>query len=281
RVAQGYYTIDRPIGLITVTAPRSLLIKITSYLDNLKKELYKQIAIEAKILEITLTDETKTGIDWESLLGGEETFDFNMTFGQLNIGNPLGDSRLLTMSHSGFSLFLNALSKQGETKVLANPKISVLNGQPALISVGENVTYIDSVTSTVDDGVVTYTVQTDSVMSGLGLSVVATIVDDNNIILSLTPVTSKLEKPIEYKFFGGNNQVGLPVVNLREMNTIVKVESGKILVVGGLIDSTNDDNDTKVPILGDIPLIKTLFKSTNKSKIKKELIILLQPKILL
>jgi len=280
---KGYYTIDRPLGLITVTAPRSLLKKVESYLNNLKKELYRQVTIEAKIIEVTLTDSSKAGIDWSQLLGGDASsnFDFQMQFGDLDVHNPFGPSstRGFTLNAKSFSLFLNALNQQGKTNVLANPKISVMNGQPALISVGENVTYIDSVTSTINEGVITYSVNTSSVMSGLGLAVIANIIDDTDVVLSLTPVTSQLNEPIEYKTFGGQNQVGLPRVKLREMNTMARVRDGDILVVGGLIDEVKDNDDQEVPLLGKLPIIGRLFSKTSKVKTRKEMLIMLKPKV--
>lgn len=277
--SKGYYTIDRPIGLITVTAPRPLLEKVESYLNNLKTELYKQISIEAKILEVMVSDETRTGIDWEQLLSNS-AFDFNMSFGNIDATNPFGDNRVFTLGAKGFTLFLNAIKKQGRTKVLANPKLSVMNGQPALINVGENVTYIDSVTSTVDEGVITYSVKTSSVMSGLGLSVIPTLMENDDVILSLTPITSQLEEPIEYRTFGGQNQVGLPRVNIREMTTLVRIKNGEMLVVGGLIDSTDDKDESAVPLLSKLPLVNWLFKNDVELNNRTELIILLQPKVI-
>ncbi len=278
---KGFYTIDRPLGLITVTAPRSIMLKVEKYLNNLKRELYRQVSIEAKIIEVSLTDSSKSGIDWSQLLGGDASsnLDFTMQFGNLNAGNPLGDARGFTLNAKSFSVFLSALNKQGKTNVLANPKISVMNGQPALISVGENVTYINSVTSTADQGVITYSVNTSSVMSGLGLAIVANIIDNTDVILSLTPVTSQLNEPIEYKTFGGQNQVGLPRVKLRELNTTVRVKNGDMLVVGGLIDETKDNNDQQVPLLGRLPIIGKLFSNASKVNTRKEMLIMLRPRI--
>ena len=280
RIRKGYYTINRSIGLISVTAPPRLLSKVASYVDTLTKQLYRQISIEAKIIEVTLDKDNTTGINWSSLLEDMSVgFNFMMDFQRWNPNNPTYD-RFITLSDKSFTLFLDAIKTQGTTDVLANPKISVMNGQPAMISIGENVTYIDSVTSSVDDGVITYSVNTSSVMSGLGMGVLATILNDDEVILNLTPVTSDLEQPIEYKSFGGANQVGLPVVNLREMSTVVRVKSGEMLVIGGLIDSNEASNETKVPIVGDIPGVGKLFKRDGVVKQRTELIIILQPKIL-
>ena len=133
--------------------------------------------------------------------------------------------------------FINALSEQGTTKVLSNPKLTVLNGQPALISVGKVRKYISSIENDVEisGGIRSddYTVNTDSVTEGVSMGVVATIVDDNKIIMQLTPVTSELEpddagNPIPYRTVGSamEFEIGLPVVNMREMSTTVQVNDG-------------------------------------------------------
>lgn len=357
----GYYTIDRPIGLITVTAPRSLLEKIENYLNNLTGEIYRQVSIEAKIIEVTLSSDNTTGLDWSSLLNTSigATLDtgifrpdtassklttttlHNETSGSTSLTGPdssltitgpdssmaitatgatvsgpdstvtttgpnssitvVGPNQAMTRAtdtvmQSGsmlaqkfvtitpinFNMLIDAMKEQGHVEVLSNPRISVMNGQPAMISVGENVTYIKSVSSTTDKdtGTISYTVTPDSVMSGLGMGVIATIMDDNQIILSLTPVTSSLTQPIEYRAFG-TNQVGLPKVNLREMNTVVRVKDGEMLIVGGLTDTAATYNNNAVAGLGSLPgPFGKLFKRDGTASRKKELIILLRPRIL-
>ncbi|MDH3393388.1 MAG: type II and III secretion system protein, partial [Desulfobulbaceae bacterium] len=214
----GYYSIDKPIGLITVTAPRPLLEKIENYINNLKEELYKQVAIEAKILEVKLDDTSTKGIDWSGMLSGKE-IDFQL-FGPQGIiystANTDGRGVSQVSLTNPFTMVLDFLDTVGDTKILANPRLSVMNGQPALISIGDSVAYVDSIETNISDsGIPAYTVNTDTVMSGLGMSVVATILDDDQIILSLTPVTSDLQEPIDYLNIGGG-AVGLPKVRLRE-----------------------------------------------------------------
>ncbi len=283
---KGYYTIDRPIGLITVTAPRPLVEKIATYLNNLKTEIFRQISIEAKIVEVTLTDTSTIGINWTNILSNK-SIDFEL-FGSTGvIYAPDTANRAISKISltNPFSMVLDAIATEGDTNVLANPKISVLNGQPALISVGSNATYIDKVETTVSEsGAVTQTITTSSIMSGLGLGVVATIMGNDEVVLSLTPVTSQLEGgTVTYENFGSGttaSKVGVPVVNLRELNTTVKIKSGDMLIVGGLIDESDTTTDTKVPVLGDIPMAGKLFKSSKKTKTQKELVVLLLPKIM-
>lgn len=281
--AKGYYTIDKPIGLITVTAPRPVMEKVESYINNLKGELYKQVSIEAKILEVSVTDSSQIGIDWASLLN-DKSIGVKATFGPSSFREPLGPSGSHTFtidSPLSFNLLLNALEKQGKTRILSNPRLSVMNGQPAIINVGKQVTYIKNVTETTATtaNTSTVTVTTDEKSSGIVMSIVPTILDDNEIVLNLIPVTSQLTEPIEYKSFG-TSVVGLPVTNVREMSTMIKVKQGEMLVVGGLIDSTNDDSDSEVPMMGKLPLIGKLFGVERKSKTRKELVILLKPEII-
>ncbi|MEE4164916.1 MAG: hypothetical protein V2I35_02875, partial [Desulfocapsaceae bacterium] len=198
------YLIDKPVGIVTVTAPRPLLDELQRYFDSLTNELYKQIAIEAKIIEVQLTDNSYLGINWTSVLknksltglvtfgAGENDPDGNYTQGQVwpyvfsnegsynngtshgNIYDPTRFVSKITMDALGFEVFLNALNEQGDTKILSNPKISVMNGQPSLLTVGRNVTYIESVETDIDSSgatsLRTYTVETARILSGVGLA---------------------------------------------------------------------------------------------------------------
>lgn len=289
QAGKGYYSIDKPIGLITVTAPRPLVEKIATYLDNLKKELYRQVSIEAKIVEVVIDNTSTRGIDWTNFLTGK---GLSMTlFGNSGViyspDRALRERGVTELAVTGnpFAVALDFLDTQGPSTVLANPKLSVMNGQPALISAGESIKYIDKVETTVSDsGVPTYTVTTATLMSGLGMSVLATIMDNDEIILSLTPVTSKLAgktdpDDVDYIDVGGVT-VGVPRIKLREMNTTVRIKSGEVLVVGGLIDNAEGDSQKKVPFLGDMPGIGALFSHSTKTTKKTELVIMLQPKIL-
>ena len=281
--ANTFY-IDKPVGLITATAPRSILEKVETYIEALKRELYKQISIEAKIIEVQLNDASSIGIDWSNVL---KDFDINglIQFGANGVVHP-GSGQFVSnimLAPRSFDLLLNALNEQGKTKILSNPKISVMNGQPAMITVGRNVTYIDSIESDRDSdtNVVTFTVNTERILSGIGMALTATITGDNEIIMNLVPITSELEEPIEYLdvgFDGGT--VGLPIVNVREMSTTVKVKGGEMLVIGGLISDTNDNNTAFAPGLGSIPGLKYLFGHEEKQHLKRELIILLRPRII-
>ena len=316
RVSSGdvAYIIDKPVGIITVTAPRPLLDELERYFDSLTKELYKQISIEAKIIEVHLTDNSYLGLNWTQVLKnfnvtGTLTFgadgddpNGNYTDGQIwpyvhsnnnsfndgtNHGPIYDPTRFvskLALDALDFDVFLNALNEQGDAKILSNPKLSVMNGQPSLLTVGRNVTYIDNVSVDRDSGGVstisTFTVETERILSGVGLALTATILNDEEIIMNLVPVTSELEEPIEYRQFGDGGEVGLPIVNVREMSTTVRVRDGEMLVIGGLISEVENTQGEFAPVLGSIPLVRYLFGYEEKVKEKRELIILLKPRII-
>jgi len=101
------------------------------------------------------------------------------------------------------------------------------------------------------------------------------------MVLYLTPVTSQLKEPIEYKVIGDSNlQIGLPRVKVRQMSTMAKVRDGDLLILGGLIDEISENNISEIPLLGKIPWIKWAFRNEIKSKERRELIVILQPRIL-
>ena len=322
---KGSYIVDKPIGLITVTAPRHVIKEVDAYITSLQKEIYKQVSIEAKIIEVQLVDDSSIGINWNSVLknfsvDGAVAFgsqaldaangitsvgqvfpyvfadetnldpDGRATFSNGNRGSVYDPTRLVSnvrINTANFEVFLNALKTQGNTKVLSNPKISVLNGQPAMISVGRNVTYIKNIKSETDTetGVVSYTIDPGTILSGVGLGLTATILNNNEIIMNLIPVTSELiegtEKEIVVAGEGATAlKMGLPIVNVREMSTIVRVKDGEMLVIGGLISDMNEETGNFAPVVGDIPLIKYLFGYEEKVKHKRELIILLKPRII-
>jgi general secretion pathway protein D/MSHA biogenesis protein MshL len=295
------FIIDKNIGLITVTAKPNVLKTVDSYIDNLKKHLYRQVRIEAKIIEVWLQDNSKLGLDWSSVLGGDTAIGGTVSFGSggqihphTSGGNPDIFSNTfvsrLTLNSISFEVFINALNEQGDTHILSNPKLTVLNGQPAIISVGKDVAYVKQVTAEVDSetNTVTYSAESGNVVEGIALGVMATIRDDKTMILHLTPITTSLENldengDIPTTTIGTGPaavQLGLPKVKVREMSTMVEVQDGEMLVIGGLIDSIDDKSEKFAPGLGSIPGLRYLFGVEKKIVQKRELVILLTPKVI-
>lgn len=292
------FVIDKSVGLITVTAKPNTLRVVDDYIENVKRHLYQQVSIEAKIIEVFLQDNSRIGIDWSSVL---KNFNIGATTSFGNAGQVYphvsGNSEYantfvsrVAIRSLNFDIFLNALNEQGETHVLANPKLTVLNGQPAIISVGKDVAYVKQVTAEHDKDVdsITYTAEVGNVVQGIALGVMASIRDGNRVVLHLTPITTDLENltadgDIPTTIIGeGNNaiQLGLPKVKVREMSTMVEVENGEMLVIGGLIDSIEGKTEDFAPGLGKIPGLRYLFGVEEKQLQRRELVILLTPRII-
>lgn len=295
----GYFVIDKNVGLITVTAKPSLLKTVDNYMDNLKKTLYQQVNIEAKIIEVYLQDNSKLGLNWDDLLGGTKGIGTKISFGTDGQVYPhkAGTSEYantfvsrVDISALSFNVFLNALKQQGDTHVLANPKITVLNGQPALISIGKDIAYVKSVTREKDGdtGDITYTAETGNVVQGIALGVMASVLDNKRVILHLTPITTDLDNldengAVKMTDIGSGDtaiSLGLPQVKVREMSTMVEVSNGEMLIIGGLIDSTEGKSGSFAPGIGSVPVVKYLFGYEEKTMQKRELVILLTPTII-
>ena len=135
----------------------------------------------------------------------------------------------ISMPNADFSVLINVLNEQGETHILSNPKLTVLNGQPAIISIGKVRKYISSIEDDYDgdSNEHNYTVETDSIVEGVSMGVIATITDDHSMIMQLTPVTTELEgDDIPYRTVGLNAaEIGLPVITMRELSTTVLLRS--------------------------------------------------------
>lgn len=302
RLGKGSYTIDESLGIITVNASPSLQKSIADYIDTFKLWLYRQVSIQAHILEVELSEGSSKGIDWSRvlkavergtpLISGDVEFGDQGTVYEVNY-TDLGSStreglRLIgkvALAATDFSLYVNALEEQGNVHTISEPRLNLLNGSPGVLTIGESIRYIREITKDVESGTgyatITYTAETDDILSGLAFSVVCNVLGDDEVVLYLTPVTSELKKPIEYKSIGeADLEIGLPEVKLRQMSTMAKVRDGDLLILGGLIDELSNYDSSEIPLLGKIPWIKWAFKNEIKSKTRRELIIILRPRIL-
>lgn len=157
-----------------------------------------------------------------------------------------------------------------------------MNGQTAILSVGRNTNYIAKVTSTTTTGttpVTTYTVDTANVLSGLMIGLAPHINSRGEISMTVTPIISDLVDLPEVPVGSGDNvtKIKVPTVDLRELSTTIKVRDGEMIVIGGLISNKNSMKDEKIPFLGDIPWLGTLFSRKNYSDKRTELVVVLQP----
>lgn len=293
--SQQSITISRLTGTIMVTATRKNMEKLERYIENVKRVLGRQVMIEARIIEVQLSESLNYGIDWSFLKNIKDVGTLNSGFGALNLATTTlngataaaaSSSKFqLGISRSDFQALLTALKTQGDVKTLSNPKINVMNGHASILTVGRNTSFISKVgTTTTYNGstaLTSYDVQTNSVLSGLMVGIVPYISETGEISLNITPITSDLVTLTDKSVGASGNQttISIPTVDLREMTTTVKMRDGQMVIIGGLISKKNTSNDEKVPFLGDIPYLGKLFTRTTNSTSRSELVLLLRPQI--
>jgi len=291
---QQSVVINRLTGTIMVTATRTNLTSIERFIDTLKAALNRQVLVEARIIEVQLNDSTKFGIDWSFLSRISNNVTIGGGFGSALSGTDLsatldGSAKSFRIgaisngSKTNISSLLTALNTQGDVKTLSNPRISVMNGQTALLSVGRNTNYISKVTSIISpnngENTITYTVDTSNVLSGMMIGLAPNINSKGEISMTVTPIVSDLVILEPRDVGSGDNKttINVPTVDLRELSTTIKVRSGEMIIIGGLIQNKNSMKDEKIPMIGSIPWLGTLFSRKDYEDKRTELVVVLQP----
>jgi MSHA biogenesis protein MshL len=272
-------------GLITVRALPSEIAAVKQFINDTQNHLRRQVIIEAKIMEVTLNDDYQQGVKWDQVLGHANSTDltFSTTGNIANnvISSAIGGTTALSFINSDFSGVIELLQTQGNVQVLSSPRITATNNQKAVIKVGEDEYFVTEVSNTTTTGTATTTtpeVQLTPFFSGIALDVTPQIDEHGEVILHIHPsvtLTDEQSKTIRL----GSQDFTLPLAqsSVRESDTIIRANSGEIVVIGGLIETRKVDLESKTPLLGDIPLVGELFKSKNQTMQKKELIIMLKP----
>lgn len=294
--------INKNAGMITVTATGKQLKRLDTYLADLQKKMQTQVLIDVKMYSVVFSDAKTTGVDWSQLYALQNVklgFDFagtkNIDTGFIGTNEATTSGVLFdtfTANSNSASVFqlgaqgsinevIKFLKTQGDVYSISNPKILTLNNQPALITAGTELFYsIDSSTTTAGGGtapVVGQTRTVSSVFSGVLLDITPEISNDGNIILRVNPSISETASAIN----SSNEQRKMPPdLTRRQMSSVISVKDGNRVIVGGLINTKNVNDSNKVPLLGDIPLLGSLFKREGISKKTEEIIIIIEPHII-
>ncbi len=274
---KGKLSIDRNTGTIVITDRVKNIKLVKKFLKKLKNELKKQVLIEAKIVEVSLNNSWKFGIDWQTLLSN--TLGASSIQLSQSLAIPEANAQVLVLSDS-FRAVLNALAQAGNVETLSNPRILALNGQPALISTGTIVPFWEKQVQTITTQTTTTTENyvKNNVLNGILLGVQPYINSDGTITMNIIPVATSL-KGTKQLIVGNKVQAEAPIIELKEAGTVIKVKDGQLVVIGGLMSKSKSNVEKKVPFLGDIPVLGNLFKQKEQVVEKKELIIFLKPKI--
>ena len=244
--------------------------------------------LEAKIIEVSLDDEYQQGINWSQLAtnSGSTTLDITNTLGVLSntITGRLGGVTSVNFNGDDFSGVVSLLSTQGDVQVLSSPRVTALNNQKAVIKVGNDEYFVTDVSS---QNTITATatstgpdIELTPFFSGIALDVTPQIDEFGSVLLHVHPSVIETEEQ-EKVVTLNQEQFVLPLAqsNIRESDTLVKANSGEIVVIGGLMQSIVNDSESAVPFLGSLPGVGNLFKNKRVVETKKELIILIKPTV--
>jgi len=288
--SEGRYVVASPqASLVTVNALPSEISQLKEFLRQSQENLQRQVILEAKIIEITLKDEYQQGVNWERISSGLEGGVSFATTAGTTIGNSisavLGGSSSLTIQKGDFNGVINLLETQGDVQMLSNPRVTATNNQKAVIKVGQDEYFVTNVSSTTVTGTSTTTspeIDLTPFFSGIALDVTPQIDKYGSVILHVHPSVTETEEQLKVITLDDQRfELPLAQSNIRESDTVIRAQSGEIVVIGGLMQTTTEDEESKTPVLGDIPIFGNLFKSIRKRQEKKELIILIKPTVVM
>jgi MSHA biogenesis protein MshL len=307
--------VNQQTGIVMVRAMPSELRVVEEYLDNSQSIAQRQVILEARILEVILNDGFQSGINWASLqndsitalTGGGSIFNGSgysslggnqgmLTQSPLGVGasnaatainqsaDTFGGVFSFALQTPDFSAFIELLKNQGDVQVLSSPRVSTVNNQKAVIKVGSDEFYVTSLdtdtTTTAGTGTTNLSVELDPFFSGVALDVTPQISAGGEIVLHIHPAVSEVsEQTKTVATTLGTLTLPLAASNIRESDTIIRAANGQVVVIGGLMQNASQDEQSSVPLLGDIPLLGALFRHTKKSTRKSELVILLKPTV--
>lgn len=279
----GKYSLNRLSGSLYVKDTPAVIRSISKLINHFKTMLSRQILIEARIIEVGLSDKYQYGIDW-SVLRDKAASATSKTSLAWSLGTGLVFSH--TNNEVTIDTAMDALMTFGKAKVVSNPSIRVKHGKPALISVGTSFTYQKSVQTTREVSSATdreiRDVEVSTVFDGLILGVIPFIGKNQRITLLINPINSSVDRDsLIPKSVGGSagSEISLPEVRIKEISTTIDLEDGDVVVLGGLIDDIQAKEDQGIPFLSSIPIIGYLFKNELKRVESRELVIILSVKL--
>jgi MSHA biogenesis protein MshL len=283
----GQVVVNPGAGLVMVRAGSEDLRMVEDYLRRTELIMQRQVVLEAKILEVTLNEGYQQGISWadvQSSAGRANYFTSQSLGGQALRSPDIGGLFSATVSAGDFTGLIQLLGEQGNVQILSSPRISTINNQKAVIKVGTDEFFVTDIDFDDDNSAFTATDRTSTSVeltpffSGISLDVTPQISEDGAITLHVHPSVSEVadqEKIITI----GERDVTLPLARstVRETDSVIRAESGQIVVIGGLIQSSSEDDNAAVPFFSEIPLLGELFKQRRFESRKSELVILLRP----
>jgi general secretion pathway protein D len=296
---------NKETGVLLVRATGRQHAKIQEFIDKVMNTARRQVLIEATIAEVALSDNYQQGIDWSALAAGAKGFSLTQA-GTNGLPTSTNTPKMLVLKYvnptsklGDLSSSVSLLDSFGDVKVLSSPKLSVMNNQTATLKVVDNKVYF-SITSQItpatalSNAIVNYTTTAIPVAVGFTMNVTPEINDADYVTINVRPTITRIivyvndpNPNLAYPCGTGVPTCNItPIVNkvpeirTREMESIIRISSGQVAVLGGLMQDEINNLTDSVPLLGEIPIAGNLFKSRNDTKTKTELVIFLRPVVI-
>ncbi|MFW6155541.1 MAG: secretin N-terminal domain-containing protein, partial [Planctomycetota bacterium] len=260
---------------LLIAASQRYLDTILSMIDQLDQP-QPQVHISVIMAAVRLDDAMEVGVDWDVQMDFE--WDTENLLNAATFLGTVGDTGFLNgglnlaVTGGDVKFFLQALKSRGNLEVIARPTITAMDNHPALIDIVEKVPFLTNIRIT-DSGGVINSVDYEEV--GVKLDVTPRISPDGFILMDVKPELSS-QSGTSLDLGGGASS---PIFSTRTASTTVSVRDGQSIVIGGLIDTSKDDIETKIPLLGDIPVVGHLFKRTVQEERRTEFLMILTPRI--
>ena len=272
-------------GILLVRATTRQHREIRAYLDDVLASARRQVLIEATIVEIELSDRYQAGVDWSLLAGNSGvSADQDLLAGNLAAAPFFG----LGFRGSDLNLTVRLLKEFGNVRVLSSPKLVVLNNQTAVLKAIRNIVYFEvdvRTASGTDDSPATARIDTDArtAPEGIMLAVTPHVSRDGEIILNVRPTITRVNRFVndpqpDLAHEGVTNPV--PELLVREMESVLRLGSGQVAVLGGLMQDNHEIDTDGVPGLSELDGIGDLFRFRKDNFIKTELVIFIRPRVI-
>jgi general secretion pathway protein D len=282
-----YYTLHKQGGLVMILGTDRQHTQIAEYLKKLKEAISTQVIIEAKIIEVTLDNEFKSGINWSEL--GEEIHVKAFLGAQVNPHSAhtalSRDVFSFTVDHEKFSSVLNLVKKFGTVRTLSNPRLTVMNNQPAMLKVATNEVFFHLEFERyfqAEGKPDVENISSDAMTVPIGLVMVvqpSVNLQTVEITMTLRPTITRVQKEVEDPAVSIKSQQKvkstIPVVQVRELDSVLKIKSGQVLVMGGLMEDRSSYTSASVPVFDSIPLFGEFAKGKDDDRKITELVIFL------
>lgn len=291
---EGSVVVDPQAGLIYVRAYPDAMASVEDFLRQAEEGLHRQVIIEAKILEVSLSDGFESGIQWDTFGVGyngqlasssKKISAFQESASLLSlVDNSVEGIVGIGVNLSDFTSVIQLLESHGDVKVLSSPRIATVNNQKAVIKVGTDEFFVTNITNSTTTSAAGSTanpeVSLTPFFSGIALDVTPHVGADGEVILHVHPTITTVEEKI--KNIGvGEGELVLPLAfsSIRESDSIIRAKDGQIVVIGGLMQDRSTRLNSGVPGLSKIPGLGRLFKQERNVKVRSELVILLRPRV--